>query len=205
MNKKDSNSSNTSSDTTDTTSLQMNQINHIQKITQNQDLTNSVTNYIIEIMNEHEIRELDIIEPLQENLLITRNSIESQAHLSKDIFITKTPPITLEAFLKRIIKYTKMEDSTMILMLVYLDRYCEKTNVSLNDKNVHRLMFFSVMAAIKYNEDEFCKNSYYALVAGLPVKEFNYLEQMFMRGIDYSLYVSKYNYDVYESYFIKNE
>ena len=66
-------------------------------------------------------------------------------------------------------------------------------------------MFFSVMAAIKYNEDEFCKNSYYALVAGLPVKEFNYLEQMFMRGIDYSLYVSKYNYDVYESYFIKNE
>ena len=180
MNKKDSNSSNTSSDTTDTVSLQLIHLNNLQKLSKFTDLSSTVTDYILEMMNEHEIRDLELSET-EVNSLTSESPNEIQHYLSKDIFITNNPPITLEAFLNRIVKYTKMENSTMIIMLIYLDRYCEKANVSLNDRNVHRLMFFSVMAAIKYNEDEFCKNSYYALVAGLPAEEFNYLEHFKLR------------------------
>ena len=48
------------------------------------------------------------------------------------------PQITIKAFIERIIKYTKIEESTLILILVYIDRVCDNHKIVLNFYNIHK-------------------------------------------------------------------
>lgn len=48
------------------------------------------------------------------------------------------PDITIEGYLKRIIKYTRIEPSTLILTSAYIDKFCEKKLFILTKNNVIR-------------------------------------------------------------------
>ena len=57
----------------------------------------------------------------------------------KSIFNSKkAPPISLLDYLDRIIKYTKLEESTLLIALLYIDRFCELSELKLSELNVHR-------------------------------------------------------------------
>lgn len=51
--------------------------------------------------------------------------------------------------------------------------------------------------AIKWNDDEYYKNEYYAKVGGITVVDINTLEAEFLQLIDYRLYVDT---SVFNSY-----
>jgi hypothetical protein len=52
--------------------------------------------------------------------------------------------------------------------------------------------------AIKYNEDEYYDNKFYAKVGGVTLKEMNILEISFLKLIDFKLYISE---EIFETYF----
>lgn len=54
------------------------------------------------------------------------------------------------------------------------------------------------MIAIKYYDDDYYKNEYYAKVGGLTLKEINQLEMEFLELINYELFINKEVFDVYE-------
>ncbi len=57
----------------------------------------------------------------------------------RNVFTSRKPPtITLQAYLERIMKYTNIEDSTLIISLIYLDRMCELNIIQMNNYNIHR-------------------------------------------------------------------
>ncbi len=79
----------------------------------------------------------DIINENKERLeLNTPENIEIQK--SSPFFNIRVSTVTIEAFLERIIKYTKMEESTLILVLYYIDLLCDTNNFFLNTNNIHR-------------------------------------------------------------------
>ena len=43
---------------------------------------------------------------------------------NKDIFFNVIPNISLEQYINRLILYTKMEISTLIISIIYIDRFC---------------------------------------------------------------------------------
>ena len=90
----------------------------------------------------------------------------------------KKPKISLLDYINRIIKYTYLEKSTLIISLIYLDRICQN-DILLTDYNIHRLLFISIIISIKMNEDRVYANDYYAQVAGVPLKELNNIESEF--------------------------
>ena len=58
---------------------------------------------------------------------------------TNDSFKCKRPPsISLEEYLKRIIKYTGMEESTLMVALIYLDRVCDTNGIALDNYTIHR-------------------------------------------------------------------
>jgi hypothetical protein len=61
--------------------------------------------------------------------------IESRVHpfLSK-----KIPAISIINYLNRIVKYTSIENSTLEIMLILIDRFCEQTKIILNYFNIHK-------------------------------------------------------------------
>ena len=107
------------------------------------------------------------------------------------------PQITILEYLKRIQTYGGMENSTLILSLIYIDRLCEK-NITLTKYNIHRILFAAILIAVKYNEDSFYENSYYAQIAGIKNKELKVIEYTFLEMINFDAYVDEYTYNLYK-------
>ena len=107
------------------------------------------------------------------------------------------PNITIYEYLIRIQKYTLIEKNTLILSLIYIDRICQLNKIVLTYYNIHRILFASILIAIKYNEDEFYENKFYAEIAGIKVTELIIIEYNFFCMCDFNLYV---NDDIFINY-----
>ena len=93
-----------------------------------------------------------------------------------------------------------MQDSTLMLILIYIDRFCEINYVNLNFFNIHKLIIASMIVAIKYNEDNILNNEFYAKVGGVSKKEIDILEYEFLSLIEFSLYVDEETFHQYDRY-----
>ena len=118
----------------------------------------------------------------------------------------KKPKISILEYINRIIKYTYLEKSSLIVSLIYLDRICQN-DILITDYNIHRLLLISIIISIKINEDKIFGNNYYAEVGGISIKEFNSIESDFVNFINYYLFVTEEEYFKYkmylENYFLK--
>ena len=110
------------------------------------------------------------------------------------------PNISLQDYLIRIQTYSNVEKSTLIISLMYIDRLCNKANITLTYYNIHRILFSAILLSIKYNEDSFYDNKYYSQIAGVKVKELQILEYNFIKLLNCELYVSRELYDKYQVY-----
>ena len=116
-------------------------------------------------------------------------------------FSASSPPaISLYDYLCRIKEYGDMEDSTLIIALIYIDRLCDITSLVLTPLNIHRVLFASIIVAVKFNEDKIYDNKYYSEIAGVSLKELSKIEGSFVDMIKFNLYVEKMMYDKYQSY-----
>ena len=66
--------------------------------------------------------------------------------------------------------------------------------------NIHRILFSAILLSIKYNEDSFYDNKYYAQIAGVKTKELKTLEYNFAKMINCNFYVIKEDYEKYQIY-----
>ena len=107
-----------------------------------------------------------------------------------EVFTSKFPPkISIGDFVKKIIKFIKTSESTFILALIYLDRFCKLNDYILTDYNTHRLFLTSLLIAKKYNEDNFYSNLFFSKVCGIKLKDLNIMEYNFLVDISFNLYV----------------
>ena len=110
------------------------------------------------------------------------------------------PEISIQDYLIRIQTYSNIEKSTLIISLIYIDRICENSNLNLTYFNIHRILFAAVLMSIKYNEDNFYDNKFYAEIAGVKLKELNMIENSFTDMIDFKYYVDDETYEKYKDY-----
>jgi hypothetical protein len=140
----------------------------------------------------------EIVEDNKHNKCIKPDTLEKQKRLS--FYSKNTASITVGGYLDRILKYTHIEESTLIIALIYIDRMCEINSIFLVDSNIHRVMFTGILLALKYNEDDFYTNNYYSKVGGITINEMNSLEYEFVKLLKYSLFVKTPTYEKYKTY-----
>ena len=65
-------------------------------------------------------------------------------------FLTKRnkQSLTIKKYLENLVKVTQIESSTLIAMLIYIDRLCEINNFVVNSLNVYRIISSSFVIAI---------------------------------------------------------
>lgn len=68
----------------------------------------------------------------------------------------------------------------------------------------NRLALTAILLAVKYNEDCYFDNKYYAKIGGISLKELNYLERIMLGLMNYELYVSGEEYEMYLNEIYKN-
>ena len=134
----------------------------------------------------------DIINYISTNLLsIIQSNKRMKKKPSKDIneplYSKLIPALSLEKYLIRIIKYTEVENNTLIVAYLYIIKLIKKENFILSINNIYRLLLGSVVLAKKVLEDLKYNNSYYCEIGGISLQEFN--------KIEFSLFV-RLNYEV---------
>lgn len=107
------------------------------------------------------------------------------------------PSINISDYLKRIIEYSEIEFSTLVISLVYLERLC-KEKIFLNEYNIHRILLLCVIMAYKYNEDSKCNKEYLSKIGGISEKEISLLEHEFFDFIDYKFFIEDEEFKKYE-------
>lgn len=142
------------------------------------------------------LKTIEIISDLLNNICEECKDISE--NINNNLFMTKNiPSISIKDYLIRLSQYTKMNDSTIILILIYIDRFCNNNNISLSYRNIYKLILVAMVSAIKYNEDNFYSSEIYAKIGGLSLKELNYLEFHFLILIKFSLFIEKELFDKY--------
>ena len=172
----------------DITNMDITQLDYIQ-------ISNNVIDIISEILDEivKESASLDLLsEAEEENHSMT--SVLIQDFLSK-----KPPQISLNKYLKRFMKYSRPEPSTIIIALIYIDKICDESNLQLTMLNIHRLALACLVVATKYNEDDYYSNEFYAKVGGVSLEELNQLEYNILILLSFNVYIDDELFEKYES------
>ena len=118
----------------------------------------------------------------------------------KPFLSNNIPQISIKDYLERLYKYSKINSSTIILILIYIDRICNIHKFKLTYFNIHKLILSSLIIAIKYNEDEYYSIKFYSKLGGVTKSELIYLEYSFILLINFNLFVKKELFNKYNNY-----
>ena len=153
---------------------------------ENLDLINAISNTLTTILEKNkQLKNYKEIVKEQSKMFFSANLI---------------PNISIKDYLIRIQTYSQMEKSTLILSLILIDRMCKKSNIVITLYNIHRILFSSILISIKYNEDSYFDNTFYAQIAGVKLYELKMLEYKFLEYNDFNVYVKDVEYEQYEKY-----
>ncbi|CAG9328724.1 unnamed protein product [Blepharisma stoltei] len=108
----------------------------------------------------------------------------------------KIPSISMCNYLGHLNLYMHCPEHCYVMALIYVERLISNFKKNIFDNiSLHKLFLISLSIAVKFSEDKYCTNSYYAKVGGIPTKDFNNLEQSFLMLLDFNLYISYENYE----------
>ena len=129
----------------------------------------------------------------------------NRKYISKDnlFYLEKLPNISLGDYILYLMKYNNINISTLILAVIYLDKFCEKYNYVLTMHNIYRIILISIFISIKYNEDMFVSAIIYAQIAGVCVEDLLNLEYNMCVALEFGFYVKEELYQQYFIYFTK--
>lgn len=95
---------------------------------QSQKIIKALAQILTEIIEENKYEEM---------------TFEFKERQKKFAFTAKKPPsICIQSYIERILKYTHLEDSSLVIALILIDRACEISDIVLNECNVHRYLNF---------------------------------------------------------------
>ena len=142
---------------------------------------------IAEFINEEEIV---LFISSKFNLIIAYNKENKKRQKRSKheyIYTSLIPIISIEGFLKLIIKYTEIEHNTLIVSYLYIIKLMNKENFVLEKHNIYILLLASCVLAKKVFEDLITDNSYYCQIGSFTPKELNLAEYSLFSRLDYNV------------------
>lgn len=148
----------------------------------------------------------------QERSIMIDKLIETSAEIIDSIWskkkVTNAKVMPTAQFIREILKRSRATYSMLQLALFYIFRIKKLIFESFQQPNQpyheliccgRRMFLAALMASSKYLNDKNYKNKTWSRVASLSILEINATEMIFLRLIDYQLYVSKPLYDKWVS------
>ena len=130
---------------------------------------------------------------------IIKDNKSNEKYVQKDIFyLSFIPPISLEDYIKRLMKYSKMDISTLIIAIIYIDNFCDKNQYIFTQNNIFRTLLSVCLLSLKFNEDITVNYKTYSEIAAVSVEDLKNLEFYMYLKLHFSL---KVKYELYKSYY----
>lgn len=127
------------------------------------------------------------------NIIYINKKNHRQNHNHSDILnAKKIPNLTIEDFLMRVIKYSKLEISSLLSLYTYIMKLLKMNDeIILSYCNAYRIILGACVLSVKFNEDYKFPFVYYAKIGGMTVKELTEVEYSFFTRINFELFVTE--------------
>lgn len=143
---------------------------------------------------------VQLIADMMERLITHNDQIPLSPESLTRFHSRSAPGISVLDYLRRIVKFTKVERTCLLITLHYIDQICSRMPLfTLSSLTCHRFVITSIAVSSKALCDAFCTNSLYAKVGGIPIAELNMLEREFLRMIDWQLTCTR---EVLQEYYV---
>lgn len=110
----------------------------------------------------------------------------------------RPPNMSMSVYAERLRQYFFCSDTCFLVALMYIDRIIKThPHIQVCDLSCHRLFAIGLLVAVKFNEDTYYSNAYYAKVSGLRLQEVNKLERYFLGLLEWKLIVQPEEYSIY--------
>ncbi len=130
---------------------------------------------------------------------IIQENKEKGKNAKQDIFyLGFIPPISLSEYINHLMKYSNMDISTLIMAIIYIDRFCDKNKYYLTKNNIFRILLSTCLLSLKFNEDIIVNYKAYSEIAAVSVEDLKNLELNMYLKLHFSLNVK---YDLYKAYY----
>lgn len=103
---------------------------------------------------------------------------------------------SLAAFICKICRACFVEESSLILSLIYLDRIFLKQQIFLDIESLYKVVVGCIIAAVKYNQDYHSLNMMQSITAIQPHHLVS-IETWALEALSYKLYVDQIIYETY--------
>eukprot|EP01062_Namystynia_karyoxenos_P025415 TRINITY_DN199_c0_g2_i1.p2 TRINITY_DN199_c0_g2~~TRINITY_DN199_c0_g2_i1.p2 ORF type:complete len:336 (+),score=112.45 TRINITY_DN199_c0_g2_i1:98-1009(+) len=100
---------------------------------------------------------------------------------------TEPPGMSVNDFLVRLCKYGHCSPQTLVVMVIFLERFLERTGCVVTSRSVHRLMLGAFIVAAKLRDDVYYTNVYYSSIGGLSPQKVNVMEHKMLFGISWDI------------------
>ena len=126
---------------------------------------------------------------------------ETNQHTKVTIFHgLEVPGISIFDYLTRIVKYSRIDKSEIIVGMLYFKRMRKlHRHFPCSDRSMHRTMLIMLLLATKMHRDDPASNQFFSRLGGIPPKELARLERCALDLLDYSLFVP---FDEYTQVFV---
>lgn len=142
----------------------------IQEIIEEEDIINFISTKLYSIISDNKL-----------------NKKKQSRGENEPFYGKKFPLLNLKKYLERIIKYTEIENNTLIVAYLYIMKLINKENFVLGINNIYRLLLGAAVLAKKTLEDINYGNSYYCDIAGISVDDLNKIEESLFDRIDFDV------------------
>lgn len=139
-----------------------------------------------------------LIDSKTDNPRIYKKIIKDQKY---SIFsLIDLPPFSLEEYLERLDFLMGLEESTIILALMYINSFITYSNIIITPLNVHKIIFTALLITVKFNQDNIYNMQYYSDVSGIDVDEISQMEYEFLNTIKFKLFRQQNEFQIYKEY-----
>ncbi len=104
------------------------------------------------------------------------------------------PGVSVKDYLARLYRLCELTPETLLVALIYVDRFLRGSAVPLTVFEVHRLLGVACVEAAKFHFDDFYDNVFYAKAVGIRLRELNSLEEELLEGMEYRMLVTEEDY-----------
>ncbi|RNF05567.1 CYC2-like cyclin 4 [Trypanosoma rangeli] len=123
--------------------------------------------------------------------------------LTSDFHSHRLPQMSVESYVDRIVRYSRVGGETLIVSLMLLLKYSHFINHPVSIYNVHRLMITSALLGAKLRDDVYYSNEYYSRIGGISNVEINKLELRFCTWLEWDMWVEEAEYATLEALLLR--
>lgn len=109
-----------------------------QNISTQNTIENEIMNSELDINEACSIINEALMEIINNNTNPNLKSLIKFQNSLQTFYSPLSPIISLEEYLKRIVKFTSLEVSTLLIAIAYIDQFCSRTNYLLTKNNIFR-------------------------------------------------------------------